>query len=177
MAATDELGGFQFLEVRSTLPDELLMYTDKMSMAHGLEVRVPFLDRDVVEFVERLPAKLKVRWGAGKWLHRHVCKQYLPPRVTRRRKRGFAVNVVDGWLQKSLSAGMEDIFRFAGSRMYQLLNRDAVLGLLAEHRSRRHDHHKLLFSLIVLEHWLREHDGTVAEGAPEPYGAILRQVG
>ena len=44
------LGGFQFLELRSTLPDELLMYADKLSMAHGLEVRVPYLDRDIVEY-------------------------------------------------------------------------------------------------------------------------------
>ena len=67
---TDELGGLQFLELRSTLPDELLMYADKMSMAHGLEVRVPYLDREVVEFVERLPARFKVRCGSQKWLHR-----------------------------------------------------------------------------------------------------------
>ena len=58
MGSTDELGGFQFLEVRSTLPDELLMYADKLSMAHGLELRVPFVDKEIVEYVERLPAKL-----------------------------------------------------------------------------------------------------------------------
>src|SRR5437667_698973 len=54
MAHTDELGGFQLLEVRSSLPDELLMYADKLSMAHSLEVRVPYLDRTVVEYVQRL---------------------------------------------------------------------------------------------------------------------------
>lgn len=59
----DELGGFQFLEVRSALPDELLMYADKLSMAHGLEARVPFLDRDIVEYAQRLPSNLKVRHG------------------------------------------------------------------------------------------------------------------
>ena len=56
MSETDELGGFQFLELRSTLPDELLMFADKLSMAHGLEVRVPYLDKEIVEYVERLPA-------------------------------------------------------------------------------------------------------------------------
>ena len=53
---TDELGGFQLLEIRSSLPDELLMYADKLSMAHSLEVRVPYLDRTVVEYVQRLGA-------------------------------------------------------------------------------------------------------------------------
>jgi len=59
MAGTDELGGLQFLEVRSTLPDELLMYADSSPMAHGLELRVPFVDKEIVEYVERLPASFK----------------------------------------------------------------------------------------------------------------------
>jgi asparagine synthase (glutamine-hydrolysing) len=57
MEHTDELGGFQLLEIRSSLPDELVMYGDKLSMAHSLEVRVPYLDRTVVECVQRLGAK------------------------------------------------------------------------------------------------------------------------
>ena len=61
MSETDELGGLQFLEVRSTLPDELLMYADKLSMAHSLELRVPFVDKEIVEYVERLPADFKVQ--------------------------------------------------------------------------------------------------------------------
>ena len=78
MAHTDELGGFQLLEIRSSLPDELLMYADKLSMAHSLEVRVPYLDRTVVEYVQRLGANFKVRNGTRKWLHRRVCQSYLP---------------------------------------------------------------------------------------------------
>ena len=64
MAQTDELGGLQFIELRSTLPDELLMYADKLSMAHSLEVRVPYLDKEVVEYAERLPRELQ---GAQWW--------------------------------------------------------------------------------------------------------------
>ena len=66
MERTDELGGFQLLEIRSSLPDELLMYADKLSMAHSLEVRVPYLDRTVVEYVQRLGANFKVRNGYSK---------------------------------------------------------------------------------------------------------------
>ena len=84
MSGTDELGGLQFLEVRSTLPDELLMYADKLSMAHGLELRVPFVDKDIVEYVERLPANFKVRNGSGKWLHRQVCQTFLPKSILKR---------------------------------------------------------------------------------------------
>ena len=74
MEHTDELGGFQLLEIRSSLPDELLMYADKLSMAHGLEARVPYLDRTVVEYVQRLDASFKIRHGTRKWLHRQVCR-------------------------------------------------------------------------------------------------------
>src|ERR1019366_6326091 len=77
MTETDELGGLQFIEMRSTLPDELLMYADKLSMAHGLELRVPYVDKEIVEYVERLPANLKVRNGSRKWLHRQVGRAYL----------------------------------------------------------------------------------------------------
>src|SRR5215472_2070304 len=97
MGGTDELGGFQYLEVRSTLPDELLMYADKLSMAHGLELRVPFVDKEIVEYVETLPAGFKIRNGSRKWLHRKVARRFLPKCVVKRRKRGFACNVVDEW--------------------------------------------------------------------------------
>ncbi len=89
MEETDELGGFQFLELRSTLPDELLMYADKLSMAHGLEVRVPFLDKEIVEYAERLPSNLKVRNGSGKWLHRQVCQALLPAAILKTKKKGI----------------------------------------------------------------------------------------
>src|SRR5207245_11101746 len=72
MTETDELGGLQFLEVRSTLPDELLMYADKLSMAHVRELRVPYVDKEIVHYVERLPASFKVRNGSRKWRHRPV---------------------------------------------------------------------------------------------------------
>ena len=88
MSGTDELGGLQFLEVRSTLPDELLMYADKLSMAHGLELRVPYVDKEIVEYAERLPANLKVRNGSRKWLHRQVCQTYLPTRFSRGKNLG-----------------------------------------------------------------------------------------
>lgn len=162
MPASDELGGFQFLEVRSTLPDELLMYADKLSMAHGLELRVPYLDKEIVEFVERLPAQLKVRNGSGKWLHRRVCSEYLPQSIVKRRKRGFACNVVDEWFRSSVSTKMADILLDPSSKIYEYLRPNAVGELMKAHSSGRSDNHKILFSLIVFEEWLRVHEEPVA---------------
>jgi len=155
MKQTDELGGFQLLEIRSSLPDELLMYADKLSMAHSLEARVPYLDRTVVEYVQRLPARFKIRRGTRKWLHRKVCESYLPTRILRRKKRGFGVNVVDEWFHSSLKGELPRLLLDENSLMFSLLKPESVRKLLEAHRSRRQDNHKLLFSLVMFEQWLR----------------------
>jgi asparagine synthase (glutamine-hydrolysing) len=152
---TDELGGFQLLEIRSSLPDELLMYADKLSMAHSLEVRVPYLDRTVVEYGQRLGADLKVRNGTRKWLHRQVCRGYLSPRILKGKKRGFAANVVDEWFRSSLNGALREVLLDKSSLMFNLLNPKRVRSLLEGHQSGRRDNHKLLFSLVMVEQWLR----------------------
>jgi asparagine synthase (glutamine-hydrolysing) len=155
MENTDELGGFQFLELRSSLPDELLMFADKLSMAHSLEVRVPYLDREVVQYVESLPAHFKVRTGTQKWLHRHVCQDFLPKRILRRRKRGFATNVVDEWFRDSSSKKMEGFLLDTKSLMYQFLRPQTVQKILQDHISNKNDNYKILSSLVIFEQWLR----------------------
>ncbi len=162
MSETDELGGFQFIEVRSTLPDELLMYADKLSMAHSLELRVPFVDKEIVEYVERLPASLKVRKGSRKFLHRKVCQSFLDPKILKRPKRGFAVNVVDEWFRGAIDSKMTDTLLDPSARIYQYLRVDAVRELFDQHSSGRQDNHKILFSLVVFEEWLRAHETSVA---------------
>jgi len=160
MDGTDELGGLQFLEVRSTLPDELLMYADKLSMAHSLELRVPFVDKEIVEYVERLPASLKVRNGSRKWLHRQVCRNFLPESIVKRPKRGFASNVVDKWFSDAFENKMADSLLDSSSRIYQYLRPQAVREIFMQHSSGRQDNHKILFSLVVFEEWLRIHQET-----------------
>jgi asparagine synthase (glutamine-hydrolysing) len=150
-----ELAAFQHFEIRSSLPDELLMFADKLSMAHGLEARVPYLDRTIVEFAERLDPAMKIRGSKGKWLHRQICKQFLPAPILRRKKRGFAVNVVDRWFQSPVNSALSGLLLDRRSLMYQLLEPAPVLALLDEHRSGKSDNHKLLFSLAMFEQWLR----------------------
>jgi asparagine synthase (glutamine-hydrolysing) len=131
------------------------MFGDKLSMAHSLEVRVPYLDRTIVEFAQRLDSSFKVRRGTRKWLHRRVCQQYLPPQLLNRKKRGFAVNVVDGWLHSSVNGALSQTLLDESSLMFQILEPAGVRQLLDDHRSGREDNHKLLFSLVMIEEWLR----------------------
>jgi asparagine synthase (glutamine-hydrolysing) len=155
---TDDLGGFQYLEIRSSLPDELLMYGDKLSMAHSLEVRVPYLDQKIVEYVERLPADYKIRFGNRKWIHKQVCSDYLPKQIINRKKRGFAVNVVDKWFKESLSDEFDGMLLEKSSYMYDFLKPQEVQSLYKDHTDGKADNHKILFSLIVLEKWMRDNN-------------------
>jgi asparagine synthase (glutamine-hydrolysing) len=166
MEYTDELGGFQLLEIRSSLPDELLMYADKLSMAHSLELRVPYLDRTVVEYIQRLGANLKIRRNTRKWLHRQVCQRYLPQRILKRKKRGFAVNVVDAWFRSAIRGQLSELLLDDGSLMYDLLERKPIRKLLRDHQSGRQDNHKLLFSLVMVEQWLRRTVSNRGQSAP-----------
>jgi asparagine synthase (glutamine-hydrolysing) len=131
-------------------------------MAHALELRVPYVDKEIVEYVERLPANLKVRNGKGKWLHKQVCRSFLPESIVKRRKRGFNCTVVDDWFRSAIDSKMVDALREGGSPLYQYLRPSAVGKLLDEHVSGQRDNHKILFSLIVLEQWMRANASPVA---------------
>ena len=134
------------------------MYADKISMANSLELRVPYVDKEIVEYVERLPAKFKVRNASRKWLHRQVCRTFLPASVLKRPKRGFASNIVDDWFSNAIDSKMKEALLDKNSRIYQYLRPGAVHELFEQHASGRQDNHKILFSLVVFEEWLRVHE-------------------
>ena len=136
---------------------QLLRDSDWASMAHGLELRVPYLDKDIVEYVERLPARFKVSHGSRKWLHRRVARQFLPASILKRPKRGFAGNVVDDWFRGSIDSKMADLLLDPKAAIYRYLQPALVHDLFRKHSSGRSDNHKILFSLVVFEAWLRVH--------------------
>jgi asparagine synthase (glutamine-hydrolysing) len=109
----------------------------------------------VVEYVQRLSANFKVRNGTRKWLHRQVCQSYLPRQILKRKKRGFAVNVVDDWFRSSLASEIPEILLDEQALVFDLLKPEPVSELRKAHRSGRQENHKILFSLIMLEQWLR----------------------
>jgi asparagine synthase (glutamine-hydrolysing) len=157
MENTDELGGLQFIEIRSSLPDELLMYSDKLSMAHSLELRVPYLDFEIVEYVERLNASFKIHNFKRKWLHKQVSKKFLPKEIINRRKRGFTVNIVDDWFRYAMSEKMDSILLNKKSLIFNYLKFNPVQQLLINHQNRKQDNHKILFSLVLFEKWLQSY--------------------
>src|SRR5439155_868047 len=132
------LGGYtRYLEVRYSLPDELLLAADKLGMRHSLELRVPYLDHEIIEYAGRLPAALKIRRGTRKWLHKRLCRGYLPAEIVRRRKRAFASDVVDRWYRESLTGKVADTLLADDALLYRLLRRDRVRRLVGDHHAGR----------------------------------------
>jgi asparagine synthase (glutamine-hydrolysing) len=95
-------------------------------------------------------------------LHRQVCKAYLPASILKRPKRGFAVNVVDDWFRGAIDSRMTETLLDGSSRIYQFVRPTAVRELFEQHASGRSDNHKILFSLVLFEEWLRAHEAPVA---------------
>ena len=140
-----------YLDTHMFLPDGILLCNDKMSMAAGLELRVPFLDLELMRFVERIPATRRVRPRRPKRLHRMAMERLLPPEVVNRKKHGFATPY-DDWLRASL--GQEVERRYApGSPLAELIDPGAAARLVDEHRRGRADHKAILYCLLELSEW------------------------
>jgi asparagine synthase (glutamine-hydrolysing) len=140
-----------YLDTHMFLPDGILLCNDKMSMAAGLELRVPFLDLELMRFVERIPASRRVRPRQPKRLHRRAVARLLPPQVVNRRKHGFSTPY-DDWLRASLGREVER--RYApGAPLTDLVDPAAAARLVDEHRRGRADHKSILFCLLELSEW------------------------
>jgi asparagine synthase (glutamine-hydrolysing) len=145
------LGQALHLDTHMFLPDGILLCNDKMSMAAGLELRVPFLDLELMRFVERIPASRRVRPRQPKRLHRRAIRRLLPPEVTNRAKHGFSTPY-DDWLRASLGREVEQ--RYApGSPLADLIDLTAATRLVDEHRRGRADHKSILYCLLELSEW------------------------
>jgi asparagine synthase (glutamine-hydrolysing) len=142
-----------YLDTRMFLPDGILICNDKMSMAASLELRVPFLDVELMRFVERIPASARVRPRAGKRLHRMAMERLLPLGIAGRPKHGFSTPY-DDWLRAGL--GQEVERRYAvGSPVSDLVTPEGVRTLVDEHRRGRVDHKNVLYCLLELSEWHR----------------------
>lgn len=143
------------LEQRFFLPDHNLLYTDKMSMAAGVEVRVPFLDNDLMRLANALPPALKQRGAQGKWVLKKAMEPHLPHDVIYRPKTGFGAPLRH-WLRHELRDWVGDILSADTLRRRGLFEPSAVAALLADDRSGRVDAAYTILGLVCIEVWCRE---------------------
>jgi asparagine synthase (glutamine-hydrolysing) len=144
----------QALDLETFLPGNLLTYTDRMSMAHGLEVRVPFCDHKLVELLASTPSTLKMPRLQTKALLREAVDDLLPAEVRGRRKLGFNPPV-GIWLRGPLREMMVDLLTSKRARERGLFRARAVARLIAELDGGRRDRSLHLWALLNFELWAR----------------------
>jgi asparagine synthase (glutamine-hydrolysing) len=143
------------LEQRFFLADHNLNYTDKMSMAAGVEVRVPFLDLELVDFAARIPNRFKQRGSEGKWVLKKAMEPYLPSDVIYRPKSGFGAPL-RRWMRVELRDLLADVLGQQSLRQRGLFDPVAVQQLIKANDLGKIDASYTLLSLMCVELWCRK---------------------
>jgi asparagine synthase (glutamine-hydrolysing) len=141
-----------YSDIKTYLPEDILAVTDRMSMQHALEVRVPFLDHKFMEFCATIPPELKIKWLNKKYLLKKAVGDLVPHEVINHRKQGF-VGPMTSWLKNDLKDYVFDTLSDEGLRRHNLLNRSTVRRVLDEHFSGREIHDTLIWSMLIFQSW------------------------
>jgi asparagine synthase (glutamine-hydrolysing) len=154
----DALGGMIAADVATLLPDDYLVKVDRASMAHGLELRPPLLDHELLELAARIPSTWKVHQGETKWLFKRAVEDRLPPSILGRPKRGFEMPI-DAWLRGPLRGVFEDVVLASHSQLDSLVDRTTVQSLHRAHLRGVGRHGGVLWAVLVLARWAERYLG------------------
>lgn len=146
----DPVARMQHIDLNLWLPGNILMKADKMSMAHSLELRVPFLDLELFQIAASLPSQLKIAHGTTKYILRKALEQVVPPFIANRPKLGFPVPLRT-WL--ATSRGDQLLAHIENSRICDYLHIDYVRSLLKQHKEGNGDYSRQLFTIYSLAMW------------------------
>ena len=152
--SSDRLDHLLYLDAKTYLPGDILTKVDRMTMAHSIEARVPFLDHRLIEFVQTIPASLKLRAQETKYIFKKAVHGLVPEEIINRPKQGFDVPIRK-WFKYELRELLYDTLTGKQTRERGLLNPDEVLAVLDEHSRGRRDNAPHLWGLLTLELWHR----------------------
>jgi len=148
----DPLDKMLYADFLTRLPEHSLMLTDRMTMAHGLEARSPFLDHELVEMMAMAPSSLKIRGRELKYILRQLAADYLPPPIVARPKQGFMFPVAY-WFRNELHPFIKQVLLHSHFVKTGIFRQEEVIRLLETHRRNRVDNHVRLWMLLNLEVW------------------------
>ncbi len=152
--AGEDLPAYLWFDQRYYLPDDILMKVDRMSMAHSIEVRPPFLDHRIVEFAASLPSHFKIRGARQKVILKDLMKDKLPPAILQRKKIGFDIPAHQ-WLRGPLRELMRDTLTAGASGHAEVFRSAAIEACMRRHLERRANLGYHLWGLMILFLWMR----------------------
>ena len=155
MPGASALDRLLLLNFHDYLPNDLLVKTDRCSMAHGLECRSPFLDTALTEWAFQLPDVFKVRAGQGKWVLRHAFRDLLPTEIQRRKKMGFGVPL-GRWFREQWRTPLRDHLENPAARIWRYVRQEPVQRIVRDHLEGKTDAGHALWLLLTFEVWLRQ---------------------
>lgn len=148
----DELNKMLYIDMNTYMVDQLLVLSDRMSMAHSLELRVPYLDHNLVEKFASIDPFMKLRFFEKKYLLKKVAERYFPKRFIYRKKMGFSSPIVI-WLRNDLEKYMLSLLNRKSIEKTGILNPYVVERFISEHRTRRHNHDMKLWTIMMFMLW------------------------
>ncbi len=143
-----------YTDIKTYLPDDLLVKVDIASMAHSLEVRSPFLDHEFMELAAQIPDSLKLRGHNKKYLLKQIAYKYLPKECIDRPKQGFGVPL-EHWFRGNLTDYVRQELLDPEFLKYSWFKKEGIEQLINEHKTHKHNHGNRLWALLVLKNWLR----------------------
>jgi len=163
----DELSRIQYADFMTYLPGDILTKVDRASMANSLEVRVPILDHEFVEWASGISAGLRLRGRQGKYLFKKALEPYLPADILYRDKMGFAVPI-SAWFRGPLKARLKTALTSDYLRDSGIFDNAVLDDMIAQHQAGRRDYGSPLWALLMFESCVRQTNGT-ASGAGAPF--------
>ena len=153
----DIYGQVQYLDMKTYLVGDILTKVDRASMAHALEVRVPFLDHKLVEWVSGLPSSMKIQGAESKFMLKKALEPYLPHEIMYRRKMGFSIPLAE-WFRGELKPLLYESLTSTRLGDTGLFNMAEIKAMVDEHVSGARDHNPALWSLLMFDAFLRQNE-------------------
>ena len=150
----DSIGQLLTVNMKTYLPGDLLVKTDRMTMANSLEARCPFLDQELLQFAAGIPSKLKLKGTTAKYILKQALTGILPNEIIRRKKHGFGVPV-GRWFRNSLKRYLHETLLNPEALQRGYFDESSLRRLIEEHQSGKRDHGHRLWALLTLEIWHR----------------------
>ncbi|MGH7315878.1 MAG: asparagine synthase (glutamine-hydrolyzing), partial [Candidatus Rokuibacteriota bacterium] len=167
VAGLDHLHQMLYVDLKTWLPNDILVKVDRMTMANSLEVRSPLLDHRLIELAATMPADMKYRKGTSKYVLKRYAETRVPPAVIHRPKMGFSIPLA-GWLRGELRTTAEDLLLSERALERGYFRPDVVRAMWARHQQGRRNHGRHLWALMVLELWHRLFLDQPPGPAPKP---------